>query len=51
VLRKKGLFLHCTGIEEQELFKTFQDPGPLEEVEEDKLLMNIKKPCKHLMFT
>jgi len=29
------LFLHCAGIEEQELFKTLQDPGPLEEVEED----------------
>lgn len=33
--QKRGLSLHCTGIEEQELLKTLQDLGPLEEVEED----------------
>ena len=28
--RKKGLFLHCAGIEVQELFETLQDPGAAE---------------------
>ena len=35
--QKRGLFLHCTGIVKQELFKTLQDPGPLEVVEEDNV--------------
>ena len=28
--RKKGLILHCAGIEVQELFETLQDPGAVE---------------------
>ena len=28
--RKKGLLLHCAGIEVQKLFKTLQDPGAAE---------------------
>lgn len=48
--QKRGLFLHYTGIEQQELFKTLQDPGPLEEVEEDNAY-EYRKACKHLMLT
>ena len=32
---KKGLLLHCTGTEVQELFKTLQDPGPPADAGED----------------
>ena len=30
VAEKKGLLLHCAGIEVQKLFKTLQDPGAAE---------------------
>ena len=33
--RKKGLLLHCTGTEVQELFETLQDPGPPADAAED----------------
>ena len=33
--RKKGLLLHCTGTEVQELFETPQDPGPPADAAED----------------
>lgn len=35
--QKRGLLLHCAGTEVQELFETLQDPGPLEEAEEDNI--------------
>ena len=31
------MLLHCAGTEVQELFETLQDPGPLEEAEEDNV--------------
>ena len=42
--RNKGLLLHCTGTEVQELFETLQDRT---QMQEKTMLTNIRKPYEH----